>query len=175
MAIIIYSTKSTYINSYYGTSNYGSSADLLIGLSGSYSMHGLIEFDLTNCPSSFSKAELKLNCYQLVSGGENNAKVERITASWNEATVTYNTKPASTGNYGTFDLSSTGVLTHDITTLVKEWKAGTYNNYGLIILGQSPDNERYSKLRSDDYETEADRPRLIITPSFGGAFLLNMV
>jgi len=171
--IIIISTKSTFLNEAAPTTNYGNNTPIYLGISSNYHWDDLIEFDLTTCPpaSSIKTALFYLNCLS-VTGTGGTGTVKRCTASWVEATVTWGTKPANTGDYGITNLTATGARSVDITTLVKEWKAGTYNNYGIYLSATST-NGNSSGFGSDDYATEAERPRLVITPSVPSGGILN--
>jgi len=71
--------------------------------------------------------------------GGNLVEVHRITADWDEATITWNSfNGAYTADiFGTFDASSTGWKSVNITTLVQGWVDGTYPNYGLVLIQNS--------------------------------------
>jgi len=170
--ITIYSTKSTFVRNDIPDGNYGDSTFLADGrYSGGTIFFSLVEFDLTTCPGAIKTALLYYTVYEIVEGSGSSSVVKRNTASWLENTVSWNTKPATTGNYGTFNLNAVGAKSVDITNLIKEWKAGTYSNYGLTLENaMAAGNEVFS--RSDDYAVEAERPRLIITPKAGGILLL---
>jgi len=166
----IISEKSTYVDSNAPGTNYGTGTGLVITYSVTYSFYryALIEFDISQCPSANSiiEALLTVNC----SATDNlTTHVSRITGSWVENSVTWNTKPSNAAtDYGTLSLNTTGEKSVDITDLVKEWKEGTYDNYGLYLL--NPSAGKAATLRSDDYATEAERPRLVITYKPSGGF-----
>lgn len=172
--ITIYSTKSTYVNDA-DDSNFGSEAYLIAGEgAGSSDQYMLVEFDLTTCPAAsiISTALFYLNVYSIQGVGAT-VTIARNTASWVEATVTWSTKPASTGDFGTMALTSAAAISVDITDLVKGWKAGTYDNYG-IYTAHAIAATNTATCRSDDYATEAERPRLVIT-TIDSSFLLNFM
>jgi len=65
----------------------------------------------------------------------NAVSVHRVTAAWEEATVTLN---SFAGSYdpaveGTFVTGASGWRTVDVTTLVAAWSAGTYDNFGVLL------------------------------------------
>jgi len=170
--ITIISTKSAYIGNNLPDTNYGDSIHLADGrYSGGEYYYSLVEFDLTTCPSTIKTALLYYTVYAVVEGSGCSSIVKRNTASWLENTVTWNTKPATTGNYGTFNLNAAGAKSVDITNLIKEWKTGTYSNYGLTLENTMAAGN-YTLSRSDDYATEAERPRLVIPSKAGGILLL---
>ncbi|MEM3445035.1 MAG: DNRLRE domain-containing protein [Thermoplasmata archaeon] len=50
----------------------------------------------------------------------------------------------------------------DITALVNGWRAGTYPNYGVVLMGIST-NTYWKAFFSSDYPTAAYRPKLVVT------------
>ena len=98
----------------------------------------LFQFDLSGIPGgvTITSAELVLR----VIGGENvgtafDIDVHRITAAWDESTVTWNSlggaydpsveASLSVGDVGTYSWS--------ITPLVQAWYTGSVNDYGVLV------------------------------------------
>lgn len=69
------------------------------------------------------------------------AQIVPNTQTWNETTVTYNTRPAVNmayiQNYPIPGISSNTLSSADITNLTKAWVNGNIINYGLNISGQN--------------------------------------
>lgn len=76
--------------------------------------------------------------------GNNSYGAYRITASWVESSVTWNTQPtiASVENSTVINATDTGYKAFSIPTMVQDWCDGTYTNYGTMIknptTGQKP-------------------------------------
>lgn len=85
--------------------------------------------------------------------------VHRVTAPWDENTVTWN---SFAGAYdpavvAAFDVSGPGRYDVDITELVRAWIAGTYPNNGILLAqGQTP----YTCYASSENADSAARPSL---------------
>lgn len=103
-----------------------------------------IRFDLSSLPANSIISSATLRLYQ--AGGadfpDQNRTVTlyRVTSSWNEATITWNNKPAFAEAIGsvttTYDFS--GWLTVEgmaLTDLVRGWANGSTDNYGLVAIG----------------------------------------
>ncbi|SFC42453.1 DNRLRE domain-containing protein [Bacillus sp. UNCCL81] len=58
--------------------------------------------------------------------------LDRITQSWSNSSVTWNTKPSST-NLGKDTVTANSWASFDITGTVKSWQQGTLTNYGLKL------------------------------------------
>ena len=138
----------------------------------------LIQFDLDSLPDDVNEVYLGfthveqnacyLNCTL-------NYYFYPVMSPWNEATVTYNTRPYIDYNrilYGPVTLNAPHAETtqeYDITEIYRAWKNGTLTNYGLAIY--SPDggcNNAAASfgIYSSDDENESKRPYLrIVYPS----------
>ncbi len=96
-----------------------------------------------------------------------NVEVKRITNSWDEPTVTWNTFGGAFAPdvYGSFVASSIGWHSVDLTALVQEWLDGTYENYGFLL-----DQEEITYPRSifPSRESDIDKPYMEICYSIGG-------
>lgn len=101
-----------------------------------------------------------------VSGSSAEVRVHRVTASWDESTVTW-------GNFGgSFDssvaasfASGSGWLDVDVTALVQAWVDGTHPNYGLLL--EQGSMTGYTRYFSSEYSVPAERPKLEICYSSG--------
>ena len=119
----------------YPNRNFGDSEILETGKQIAGDGRGLIKFDLSSYQNRISRAYLKL--YNNYGSGHNSngiTKIYRVTSTWNESTVTWNTQPNfSTQVRATKSIAnSNGWVTFDITDLFNSWISGT-SNYGIMI------------------------------------------
>ncbi|GAB6040917.1 PKD domain-containing protein [Endothiovibrio diazotrophicus] len=146
----------------------------------SWELVNFIKFDLSNTPVNVGSAVLRV--YPLKSGrDENNGQAEyptriaayRISENWNEATATYNTRPAYDSTIvAEADSSSWPILStdgtyidFDITDLYKKWKSGEYGNYGVTLrpLSFTGDGWYHSAfVSSESIDYPEYRPSLIL-------------
>ena len=100
----------------------------------------LIKIDPTAIPRDATQIKLKLYMTGLDVRVGYDAKIDlyKITQDWNEQTVTWDTKPTFDNSraYSSLIINHDAPLTWyewDITSLVKEWQAGTSANYGFLL------------------------------------------
>ncbi|MFN8596807.1 MAG: DNRLRE domain-containing protein [Anaerolineae bacterium] len=97
--------------------------------------------------------------------------IRRITAPWNENTVTWNNFGSSLAPLITpvsFPSDVAGWHSVDVTELVQGWHAGTYPNYGLALdEGDVP--FAATLYNSSEFGTVELRPRLDVTYTVPGA------
>lgn len=159
------SPSSTYTHSGNATTNYGSSTSLLIGNNGTYTYNSFIQWTQASLPSNITVATLYIYVGSVISGTPN-PTVERVTASWDENVVTYNTEPTVSDNLGNINLATTGWRTLAITTAVQNWQTGTWGSYG-IKLSQGATN--VADCNSDD---GVNIPYLAITYTPSSGFMM---
>lgn len=130
-----------------------------------------IEFDLSMFSASqpISSAKLYLYLYETPgyeTSGETSFFVRKITSEWNEATITWNTKP-SISEDGQLVLASipenTQILEIDVTNLVKDQIANPLSNHGFCFMLQNESAYRRFVWNSSDNVNSEKRPKLIIT------------
>jgi len=132
-------SQDAYVRSDLPSNNYGSSTSLEVDASPE--IRAYIKFDLSAIPEHSVIVSATLRLY--ASGFEGGYTtpptvcVYRVTGSWDEATVTWDTQPSydNTTSYGCIEVSS-GWNEWDITDLVQAWVNGTYDNYGIAIINQ---------------------------------------
>lgn len=150
--------------------NYGTEDKLEAGNYDGGNFQTYIKWVTTTMPSAENilKAELILTVYAFL-GNSRNITISRVSgADWSEGTITYNNQPTSTGDidevHGHIDYVLSGsnptTITFDITRLVRHWKAGTVNNYGVFIA----DNSGTARIAfcSSEHGTGASQPKLRI-------------
>jgi uncharacterized repeat protein (TIGR01451 family) len=122
----------------------------------------LIAFTLPAIPSNetITSAVLKL---RVTTAGSQVVNVHRVTDTWTETTVTWaNTATDfNATSSASFTPSTVNVtLSIDITALVQGWRAGTFTNYGVMLLGA---NNSLAQFASEEATTTTNRPQLVIT------------
>ncbi|WP_055534499.1 DNRLRE domain-containing protein, partial [Streptomyces graminilatus] len=97
--------------------------------------------------------------------------VRRITSDWSSTSVTWNTRPSSTGTgavnnqvpRGNSSACPGGWSTWDIDNIVQAWADGT-PNYGLMVYGTNEtDSKTWRRFRSANYTTPGFAPKLTVT------------
>lgn len=146
--------------------NYGGIDLLYIGGWGDWN-YGLLQFDITG--AAWPPADNVISCtINMFVNADNwhggpptptSVTLNRITSSWTEGGVTWNNQPT----YTTTGQVSMGTPTWDqrkvvdITQFYKDWKNGTYPNYGMMYIpGTNSNNWAY--MTSTDNVNWWDRP-----------------
>jgi hypothetical protein len=158
------------VRSGYPTSNYGSRSYMQAGYAGSFqARRSLVQFDLLGIPSGTPIGQAKLWLYVYYSydppGTTRAIATYRVTSSWVEGNVTWNTRPGYGGMYGYTYIPHDvdGWYSIDVTNLVREWINGQYFNYGVWIFGnESPSDPNYRSFYIRDSSTGLE-PYLEIT------------
>ena len=97
--------------------------------------------------------------------------VRRITTSWSSTSVTWATRPSSSGTGAVINTGAHGYSTScpaawsnwDIDTIVQAWADGTAN-YGLMVYGtDETDSTTWRRFRSANYATAGYAPALTVT------------
>lgn len=124
--------------------NFGSETTIEVGIwPAGKANYGYFKFNMASLPitETILKAELRLRVYSF-SGSSRNVDIERVSGGdIDEDTITWNNKPASTDDiasqFGMENSKVTGSsptwMVWDITQLVRHWKAGNINNYGIKV------------------------------------------
>jgi len=94
-------TKDTYIRQYYPTSNYGDSTSMSVVSHANDNERSLVEFDISSIPGNaqVTSAILKLYVSASPDGSNRTYRIYRITSSWEEMSVTWNTQPSYSSDY----------------------------------------------------------------------------
>jgi hypothetical protein len=147
--------------------NFGNYRYLMVNFGPATEVRGLVEFEGL---SSLSGATVNTAYLDLWIDNANSTDydfgVYRVTASWEEAVVTWNNQPAHDATpYDKIKVSGAvgGPYTWDVKTLVQEWAAGTYPHYGLMLKRvdmQYPSNWPY--FCSSDNANASYHPRLTV-------------
>jgi hypothetical protein len=147
------------------TVNYGNYRYLMVNFGPATEVRGLVEFEGL---SAISGATINSGYLDLWIDTSNSTDydfgVYRITASWEESTVTWQNQPAHIATpYDKIKVSGAagGPYTWNVKDLVQEWVSGTYVDYGLMLKRvdmQYPSNWPY--FCSSDHSNSSYHPRL---------------
>lgn len=92
-------------------------------------------------------------------------EIYRITQSWNEGTLTWNTEPSNDAvRWASFstNVASPVTLEIDITSLIQSWVDLSNDNHGLIMVGIS--GTGHVKFTALDDNTTDPRLTIVIGP-----------
>jgi len=153
------------------STNYGTYTWLTVNFGSSVEVRGILEFDITPVMgSTINSATLEL-WIEYGNSTNYNFGIYRVTESWVETTVTWSNQP---GHYATaYDIqlvsgAAGSKITFDAKTLIADWAAGTYPNYGMIFKRVDLNNPTaWPYPRSSDNAGADYRPKLTVdyTPS----------
>jgi hypothetical protein len=155
--------------------NFGYDAYLLgrawIWPTGFITKRSLIQFDLSSIPSNAMIIDANIYLYSVIHSehiGNNVCLFQRITAPWNEATVTWNSQPLSvSANQGVMTQTTTGdnVKVADVTLLVNDMVSQPDSNFGFKISLKN-ETEAYAyqsfTFASTDHDNVFLHPRLVV-------------
>ena len=177
--------KDTYLRGSSPDENDGVNTLLTIGKNGGNGEkrnHGLIEFNFSDIPvnSTINSAILYLtmnsstgqviDIHRFTRSWDEGTGIDTITnngATWNNATGTLAWTTAG-GDFDSFVFASNSTialneaLTFDITSLVRGWINGTWNNYGFLLKHNNETVNGNDVIYSSDYGDQTFRPKLVI-------------
>ncbi|MCX8174295.1 MAG: DNRLRE domain-containing protein [Thermoplasmata archaeon] len=118
---------------------------------------------------------LSIACYRIMVPwveGTGNRTITNDGANWytRDGSTSWGTAGMGAGvDYDATPVATTTVTTiswysWDITNLVNGWRAGTYPNYGVVLMGTSS-STYWKSFFSSDYSVTTVRPRLVVTYS----------
>ena len=163
-------TADAFVRSGNPSTNYKMDEKLFIGKSPAYGLQrSYIKFTLPtdiDVSANITNVIMKLKLY----GGTNTAmKAYRVTSSWTSGGITWNNKPgySSANASGTSSVYSGSWYALDVTTVTRQHLAGTYTNYGFVLISQT---ESGTSTSTSFYSSDApspNKPELVITYNFG--------
>lgn len=139
-------------------------------------VRALIDFDLSSIPSGANIIDAKLDLYGWEStngfgphsqlSGNNDFLLQRVTSSWDENLVTWNTAPSTSNNNETF-FSGTPVQGQNYTNmnvldLVQDMVDNPSGSHGFMMRLQNENYYRCMNFYSSDALDSTKRPRLTI-------------
>ncbi len=159
----------------YPTSNRGSYNQMWAGYDTYLNPDGLIvrshvQFDVSVIPAGTTINSAVLRVYLVssydVPGTTRLITTYRISSSWAESTVTWNTRPAFAEAYGSAPVThgTWGWYSFDVTTLVRGWVNGTLPNYGIMLRGPETSGPNWKSFSTREGGIS---PQLVIT--YGGS------
>jgi len=131
-------------------------------------IRSFVQFDLSYIPSGSTINSATLNLYMFSAPSMSIVyEVNRVTASWNENTTTWNNQPSNASTTATNSTGS-GWLSWDVTSDVQSMVTGAFTNYGWVVRdqgeGASGEGNRLGKFYSKEYTTDTTlRPKLEIS------------
>jgi hypothetical protein len=157
--------------------NYGDDILLYVWKLPTSKARTLVKFNLSSIPTNATIDSATFSIY-LTSCGRysqtiNDFNIARITAGWQENTVTWNS------HKNKFDMASAlnktascdatgGYLNYNVKTFVRNWLGSAYSNYGLGLYGDEGASESWEKIfYSREYENNKP-PKLKIIYTLPG-------
>jgi hypothetical protein len=149
-------------------SNFGSLPDIEVRPDNGANRRGLIRFDLSSIPPGSTITGARLYLYEEDKKLDQVTYIYRVTTSWSESSVTWNSPWLSPGGdfdaghiYASFQPNQSGCMQEiDLTDLIQEWVDGT-PNYGFLLYSTGPNHIlRYS---SKENPASAEHPKLQVT------------
>ena len=147
-----------------GTTNYWTNTGLIIWWWANIHLFW-IKFNIDSLPWNVSSAKLYMYRSSNQATPLTSTRWNRITSSWSEWTVTYNTRPWGMSN-NTWTLVNIPWIWNwfelDITTLYNQWKDWTYTNYWIAFnWNASSYTSAVTRFASKEYTAdETKRPYL---------------
>lgn len=138
-------------------------------------VRNLINFDLTSIPAGSAVTNAKLYLYSVsntVNGpghstlsGPNECVIQRVTDSWDELTVSWNTQPTTTTENQVYVETSNYYLQDyeiNVTDLIQDIIDNPSSDYGLMLRLLNETYYRRMLFASSDYDVAEKRPKIVI-------------
>lgn len=134
----------------------------------------LIEFDLSDIPANAIVEEAKLSLYASTNlseqhstwSGSNQATIQRITTTWDEASVTWLTQPQTSADYQVALPASTAAdqdyIDIDVRSLIQYMVMSPDNSHGLMVKLDDETPFRGLSFASSDHDDATRHPKLVI-------------
>jgi hypothetical protein len=161
----------------YNNQNYGNKKDLnaiaWTNSGNSSNIRSLIQFNLSSIPANAVVTSALLSLYynptssEGTHSGTNTALLQRVTSSWGELTVTWDTQPTTTTvNQVTLPSGSSSTQNYpdiNVTAIVQQMVTNPSTNFGFMLRQQTETIYRKMIFASSDHPTAALRPKLVVT------------
>lgn len=141
--------QAAYVDAYNNTGN-GTSGSCTINGSNAWIYRTYLQFDLSSIPMEATIISAELHMYNYYGNDKYliaTQNIARCLTSWDETTITWANKPSLSNNYLISTFKPSGVASwgcYDVTQIIKDWFAGTYDNYGLQIVNDPEGSYRYN-------------------------------
>ena len=157
--VTLYPTALTYVRSVYTTTPLGGLSYVWVGY-GCDDWHpdchvttrGLAKFDIAAIPAgaTITAASLRATITDYHGTGSKQYRVHRATESWTEGGATWANQPDYGEERDSIAIGATsGSVSWDVTTVVKNWYDGTTSNYGLVLTRESDTSGDHDRKFSD--------------------------
>lgn len=172
--------KDTYIREISPDNNYGNQETLKVGkISSGTNYRSMLWFNVSNITNTDTVISAQLQVYVATATNTQNMTISvyRITSDWEESEATWNNRTASATwtssggdinqliNSTTFTNSSGVYYNFTITSLVRNWVNGSFDNFGLMLLSSDAGTGNYTDIASSGSTTASQRPLLFIDHS----------
>ena len=155
--------KDAYVDTSTPADNFGGLTYLMCGVNSGSTYMSYLQFDLTSIVTEILEASLYAYFYDSNSAVSSVVNIHKITSSWTEGGITYNSRPAHDAtiiDYATLPAVTYGWYDWDISELCEQWRNGAVSNYGVNLDSSSVG---YTKFYSSDYAVDTTkRPYLEI-------------
>jgi hypothetical protein len=173
--LTLQSSGTTFVSSLLPDTNLSFSAIIVVGTDPVYlDSISFLKFDLASIPvAAVTNATLRLFVFAKTGVAPSPIVVNRVTSDFDINTVTYNTMPPFVPTGLSSDVTTDDVLQYvdiDITTLVNQWLAGTFPNYGIALT--NPDGTTSVQFGGKSIGPEWE-PLLVVTYTNGGGGVLQ--
>lgn len=163
--------EDAFIESHHALTNHGDDRLLRVGRAGPGQAQALLRFDLGAIPQDIVIDSATVTLFQQSNNGQATVSAHRITAPWDEDTVTWSSfagafDAAVEDSFDNGGAPGAGPVSLDLTALTQAWLDGAIPNHG-VLLEQSP--ATHTLLCSSEQEKEARRPRLTVCYTCPGA------
>ena len=126
----------TYVRQFDPNSNFGGDTNLRLFRLDANADRALtyLRFDLSTIPSNALINNATLGLWLMSASAETNFSLSRVTTPWQEFSLTWNTRPGSTGSFDnpTHSMVS-GYKYWNAVQPVSDWVSGASSNYGFLI------------------------------------------
>ena len=155
--------KDSMLNINSPTGNYGTYTQLMVNY-GAVAVRGIVDFEgLSAIPKTSTINSATVELYSRANSPNDYFGIYRVTAAWEEMAVTWTNQPAHFATaYAKLLVPTTGHYNFDVKTLVAEWVAGTYSNYGFILKRDNESGSSWPYFCSSDHATADWRPKITV-------------
>jgi len=171
----LYSVGDACVLQGYPGNNLGSTVDMWVGYDDYLNPDGMIarsmiQFNISTIPAGATISSAVLQVYLVGSydfpSTARTITTYRISSSWSESSVTWNSQPSYAEAYGSASITSGawGWYSFDVTNLARGWANGSLPNYGIMLRGPEWSGAD-SSWRSFSTREGSNTPKLVITYS----------
>jgi hypothetical protein len=170
-SVSLNASEDAYVSDQYPTTNFGQNYLIVLQYNLNYIQNcGLLKFDLISIPNGSTVDYVELNLtLNLYSGTQNNVYIHKVTQSWNENSVTWNTKPSYDTDIiaGPTDFGNSPVWSWNsnsypkLKTVVQNWVNNASQNYGLYLQDELR-NGAFAVIFYSRHNTDDKKPKIIV-------------